>query len=536
MHETSDFGVLRLAEVWTGRGHWRQDQSGGVHALNSSYARGNAVTAMWLARFDFLRADAGGAKLESTGETTAKGRRLDCLRATPPGGQTVELRFDAQSHLLAESFWLRPIDTLTVHYDDYRSVGGTMVPFKITEESEGSPDVTTVQHAEAVHADAREFVSPQPPNDFTIAGGVATVPIGFDGDVIVSAMLNGKGPFDFILDTGGHDILTPAAAKTLGLKGIGAGAAGGSGAQILTEQYTRVARMQIGGVTLNDQAFVILPLQFNTVERGAKPPLAGILGLELFERFQMSLNYRARTLSFRSLVSAPEGHGTPVAIRFTDDMPLFTATIDGITGDNGLDTGNSGALVVQGIWARANGLGETMRHGLETAGFGSGGMSRNWAVRADIGLAGLHFAHVAASYSEDKAGAFSSRTEAGNIGNQIYDNFTLTFDYARNKVWLDPAPGAPLPPVPYQRAGLSVFKQNPDGFTVAVVMPGGPAAEAGLATGDEIVAIDGAPVRELSGWDFRRMIRKAPGARIKIAYTRKAEKRTATITLRELLP
>ena len=42
------------------------------------------------------------------------------------------------------------------------------------------------------------------------------MPVEYDGDVVVEAMLNGQGPFAFILDTGGHDILTPEVAAALG--------------------------------------------------------------------------------------------------------------------------------------------------------------------------------------------------------------------------------------------------------------------------------------------------------------------------------
>src|SRR5262249_20338935 len=163
--------------------------------------------------------------------------------------------------------------------------------------------------------------------------------------------------------------------------------------------------------TLRDQSFIIVPLQYNTVERGAKPPLAGILGVELFERFAIELNYRAQTLSLRPLPDAPPGHGVPVAISFTDDQPIFSARINGSAGDNGLDTGNSGSLVVQGRWAHSHGLAEQMRKGLVTAGFGAGGMSKHWASRADLEVAGKVFRDIVASYSEDSKGAFSSRTE-----------------------------------------------------------------------------------------------------------------------------
>src|SRR5207237_6263415 len=103
-----------------------------------------------------------------------------------------------------------------------------------------------------------EFDRPRAASDWSIAGGTTTVPVEFDGDVVIEAKLNGKGPFAFILDTGGHDILTVDAARTLGLKPEGAGSSGGAGEGRMPEQFARVERLQIGGLTLRDQSFFVM--------------------------------------------------------------------------------------------------------------------------------------------------------------------------------------------------------------------------------------------------------------------------------------
>lgn len=538
MHETANYGVYQVGETWDGTHHWRQDHSGGVHALNSAFARANAITAMWLARRGFLRTDVEHARIESLTARSADGRTYERLRATPKGGQPIELWFDRDTALLARSVWVMPIEVTTIRYDDYRRVGTAMMPFRvIREEGDSNPAAITIERIEfEAPPAADEFAPPRAPDDSTVAGKAATVPISYDGDVVVEAMLNGKGPFSFILDTGGHDILTPDAAKALGLAGIGAGVSGGAGAGTLPEQYTRIERVDIGAATLRDQSFIIVPLQYNTVERGAQTPLAGILGVELFERFAAQLNYRAQTLTLRPIQDAPLGHGVPVAITFTDDQPIFSAKINGIAGDNGLDTGNSGSLVVQGRWARSNGLAQQMRKGLLTAGFGAGGVAQTWASRADLEVAGKTFRHIVARYSEDRKGAFSSRTEAGNIGNEIYETFTLSFDYRRGTVWFDPVYPPQQRQYVYPRAGMSVYKQSPEAFTVATVVPKGPAGKAGIEVGDLIVAVNGVPATTLSGWDLKRTVREPPGTRVRLDLTHAGQKRSTIVILRELLP
>ena len=262
--------------------------------------------------------------------------------------------------------------------------------------------------------------------------------------------------------------------------------------------------------------------------------MAGIMGLELFERFAMELNYPANTLTLRPLKDAPPGHGIPLAIRFTDDQPIITAKIDGIAGDNGLDTGDGGALVIQGRWAQAHGLADRMRKGLETDISGEGGISKTWAVRADLEVAGVLFPRTVALYAEDKMGAFSSRTEAGNIGSRIYDNFTLSFDYARNIVWFDPGPRAS--PWLYPRTGMGLSKDAPDVFDVSVVLPNSPAADAGIKTGDKIAGVNGTPARMLSWVQMNKIASEAPGTRLTLDVVHEQKKRPVALTLREMLP
>ena len=45
LRRSSDFGIVRTDEVWDGADHWRQDISGGVHKLDSDFARKITATA-----------------------------------------------------------------------------------------------------------------------------------------------------------------------------------------------------------------------------------------------------------------------------------------------------------------------------------------------------------------------------------------------------------------------------------------------------------------------------------------------------------
>ena len=82
----------------------------------------------------------------------------------------------------------------------------------------------------------------------------------------------------------------------------------------------------------------------------------------------------------------------------------------------------------------------------------------------------------------------------------------------------------PIPPAAAEQAGL------PEGLFVQAVTPGGPAAAAGLRTGDVITKIDGEPAT--SNIQLQELtLTKKPGDTVPIDYTRDGQSATVTVTL-----
>ena len=162
------------------------------------------------------------------------------------------------------------------------------------------------------------------------------------------------------------------------------------------------------------------------------------------------------------------------------------------------------------------------------------GRAHNWASRVDVELAGTELRHVIGRLATDKAGAFASVVEATNVGNNVLANFTVTFDYARGEMWFEPAPGFVAPP--FSRAGLGASKNRLDVITVEQVSQNTPATDAGIQVGDEIKSVDGVPASRMSGWDFFRAMRQAPGTKVNLSIERKGKPLALTLVLRELLP
>ncbi|MEO5866334.1 MAG: aspartyl protease family protein [Sphingomonas sp.] len=528
----SDLGVYRIGDIYDGRTRWRLEPSGGHHPLDSDFAQATARTEAWLARFGWLQAGHAGAAFSAPVGKSADGRIYLIRTATPSGGRPVLLWFDAATGDLMKSErrgWMGPIVT---RYGDYRTAYGQRLPFRMSDDDQ-TIKVTHYTIARG-RSDAR-FAPPPQPDDTTLAAGGTTVPAPIFPQLVVEASINGSAPMGFVFDTGGHSVLTPAAADALGLTAVGGSQTGGTGTGTITQRDTRVKTLRIGDAVLHDQHFFVLSLGYPNMEQGAKPPLAGLLGLEIAERFIVRMNYRAGTLTLLPRDTPLACRGNWQTVRFTDDMPTVTGSLDGTPAAFTIDTGSTGALQVYDHWARRHNVAERYRHGVETLSYGAGGASRNWVSHGgEVRLGDATIRKPLVRITDDKNGIAQSITEAGNLGTGILAHYTLTFDYARSQVCFDYVPGYVTEP--FNRSGMRAIKIDPDVFAVSLVNPGSPAALAGLRKDDLIVSVEGRSARLLSGGDLSRILTRTPGTRVKLDYLRDGNIHHAEIALREMLP
>ena len=533
------FAVFEVREVHDGRTTWRQGNSGGVHRLDGDFSVRRAVTDAWLVRRAWLLPDAGGAYVGPLTRRSLDGVAVATLTAVPVGGQAITLSFDAATFDLVLTERVMPTSVQQSRYGDYRVVDGLRLPFTIaTDDHDEDVETLAIDRYDLLVAPtAGQFAPPSAPRDWTLATPSVTVPFDLrTGKLTIEAKLNGQGPFLFIFDTGGHAIVTPALAAALKLDTVGAGQSGGAGEGTLTEQFTRVATVEIGGLTLKDLHFFVLPFGYPTVERGTEAPLGGLFGVELLERLAVRFDYPARRVTFTPFEAHRFEPGTTVTrVRFDDDIPLVDGRLDGRDGIFALDTGNSGAMLVQHRWAERQGIAERYKAGIETASFGAGGTSRNWVSRAErFEIGGAVLERPLTRYAEDRRGAFASRTEAGNLGTDVLAYFVIDFDYRKGLMSWKPVAGYVAPP--FNRGGLRAMKDRPEDFVVVVAASGSPAAAAGVQAKDRIVAIDGRSAATLSGDDYTKAFAQPPGTVVKLTLLRDGRSIDTTVTLRELLP
>jgi hypothetical protein len=542
-----DYGMYKVADGFDGQFDWSQDWSGASHYLNSRAAQSISVTKAWLRRRGWCEPNTGQTEVIGLPDNKDGSAVENVWRVTPRNGIDAILRFDNASGLLRSSEIRNQFNVSIQRYDDWKDIGaGVLFPFT---QRNGDPDedATVLTKVTAAKFEARQratgvFAKPAQPHDYLILWGAksATVPYedGGRGRIYVSVLIDAEGPFPFEVDTGATLILTPETATKVHLVPVGNIANSGQGSGIDHSGLVRTREIRIGSAIIQNQIANVLAISKIGNDRGTRPARAGILGLELFERFAVQLDRTAKTLTLTPLerFQGVTG-GQTIPIRFTDDSPEAVGTFNGISGDFMLDTGDAAPAIIYGHWGQEHGLSAALSEGVQWSGVGVGGEFPVRLSRGDLTLGPLSLPREVVSYrGVAKHGDNSTQQLAGVIGESSLYRFNMTYDYGHQVVWIDPEPK--VPDRPYNRAGLELKRDAAGMFEITIAAPNSAGATAGLKIGDRISSINSQPVSQLSPSDALVIFGGPIGSNVDLRVTPRdgGDARSVQLQLKELLP
>lgn len=535
-------GALKGAEGYDGSRVWTADSSGQVRLREAAEARALAVNESYRNALAYWYPGRVKAKIAYAGERSEGGSVFDVLTVEPAGGTSFEMWFDTSTHLLARTVEPQSRDTITVFFGDFRAVSGVMLPHTLVQSNgvAAYDQTLSLQSVEFNVAPAGGAFAPPPPPapDYTIANGKTETTIPFvlvNDHIYLDVMLDGKGPYRLLADTGGVNIVTPKIATGLGLKSEGALQGRGAGEGSIDIALAKMDALGIGEAEIKDQVFAVAPLDdFSDIEG---VPFLGIVGYEVFKRFVVKIDYEnSRLTLYQPEAFAYAGKGAPIPVVFDDHTPLVEAELDGLKGTFQLDTGARGSLTIMTKFADAHGLRTRYQPSVEAiSGWGVGGPSKGNIVRAGaFKLGPFAIEGLVATLSLQQKGSFASDTLAGNIGGGVLKRFTLYLDYGQSRVILEPNKNFAVRDA-YDRAGLWINRKG-GGFAIVGVTPGSPAAEAGLKEGDLVLAIDGEAASKLSLPEVKARLRTgAPGTKLVFTVERAGARSEIALTLRDLI-
>ena len=361
--------------------------------------------------------------------------------------------------------------------------------------------------------------------------GVVTVPT--ENGIVVKSMVNGKGPYPIMFDTGSVNLLSDDFARQIGLHLENGKLKFATGSNPVDAQSTHVDTLQIGDLTVHDQIFYVIAFP-----PGNDGPV-GAVGYELMRRLAAKIDYEHKQLTF---YNAPtfvySGNGFKVPMELVGKDPEVKASVDGVTGMFSLDTGNEFGFSLSAGFVKQNDLIKVLSahyHGYSGKSYGGPSADAFYARVKTLRIGDAKISDEASPEVHNViaylyTGQPTQGENAGNIGRSILQQFNVTFDCMRGYLYLEKNANWGKPTV-FNRAGI-VIDPNDQGQEVMTVLPGSPAEAVGIIAGDVITEIDGHPP---AGDPDEPAFFQPAGTVVHLTVNHGNEVRKVSVTLRDLI-
>ncbi|MET4010809.1 hypothetical protein ABIB62_000620 [Mucilaginibacter sp. UYP25] len=325
--------------------------------------------------------------------------------------------------------------------------------------------------------------------------------------MIVKLNINGKGPFNFILDTGvGLMIITEpklvdsigiTSKRTIKLFGLGEGDA--------FEAYvTPALNIGIPGLVTDNVSAAILKTDYFNLSGYVGLPIHGLLGYEFFNSMAVKINFTDSTITVcRPKDLKPFKKSRKIPINIEDKKPYMQTTVSFPDGTKALskfviDLGAGHPLSIENM---------LQKHGLPkksiqaNLGVGLNGPISGYLSRVkDIDMAGYKIKNIITSFPDkDYVERTASVPRDGNLGIGILKRFNLIFDYTNGLLYLKANEKFGLP-FEHDMSGIEYFMagENLAHLIIGRIAPGSPADEIGLIKDDEITSINFKPISKMT--------------------------------------
>jgi hypothetical protein len=360
--------------------------------------------------------------------------------------------------------------------------------------------------------------SPRAVPQQTDTSSIAPTPIArlpfdlFHNRIYLPVEVNGHKGFSMIVDTGAAmSGLSELSSQTLQLQHKGHAQLAGNGSATLSISFAKDVSFQIGEAALMENKVAIVP--YHDFEASEGRAVAGILGVDLFRLYVVVVDYSGRTLAlYEPKTFMYQGQGEVVPLEFGKGA-IFHASIyvgrhDPIIANLSVDSGTYSGLRVYSPFVRKQHLLEIATPTLDSFGFGLGGEFPEKLGRVEaLAIGALKLHHPVTSFPEAQHGPTASDSYDGTIGGAILRRFTVTFDFSRNQMFLDPDAEFTAP-FQTDTSGLVIESQGPGMNIVSIrhVLAETPAAAAGIREGDRIVSVNGAKAQGLGVEEIQNLL------------------------------
>lgn len=320
----------------------------------------------------------------------------------------------------------------------------------------------------------------------------------------------------FLLDTGWkYAVIDLAIANSLHLEMGDSIAVGGGGKDPVMGRFLKNSPFGIRGLAgFAQPLFLALPL--GDLSKASGREVAGVIGYDFIRQFVVSIDYARRTLTLQDTTGFHyEGTGEIFPITFNaSSHPLVRARVIDrvpIDGTFVFDIGSGAAVILNRPFVEEQHLLAGRRTVPWLQGKGLGGQIAGSVGRMKgLQLGRYRIPDPIVVFSGAESGPFAASDVQGNLGAAILDKFTVTLDYCRNRIILEP--NATFSKAQeYNRSGLALASTGDDyrTYTIDAVADKSPASEAGLRPGDIVASVNGRPAADYSLSEIRMLFQDA---------------------------
>ncbi len=318
-----------------------------------------------------------------------------------------------------------------------------------------------------------------------------------NGLLWVDVMIDGRGPYAFLIDTGAEiTVIDTAVAHELfgeSIRSAGLSRAqGASGRTARLDGWIRVAELSVGGMVARE--LDVIAMDLSRVADALGRPFDGVVGYPVFRDAVLVVDYPNQSAAALSHAAYDTLHGAPASIPLLGGShPTVEIDLAGRSLHFLVDTGANTRFAVERLDDLTDGSNAPVvgrRRGVD-----GDSMSRAFRLDGIVELGPLRYQRP----------IIQSAEKGNTLGGRAFSDARIAFDQRRKLLFIEPRNDAVIHMPAIQMLDV-LFEKLPDGWMPSTTITGTPIEAYGLHEDDRIIALDGISTAELLCTSFETFL------------------------------